>query len=239
MIRIVPAIDIMDGKCVRLFQGDYSQKTVYNEDPLEVAKNFEAHGIAYLHLVDLDGAKEQRVVNHRVLEKIAAQTSLKIDFGGGIRTDEDVRVAFESGVSQIVVGSLAVKEEARVKEWMQRLGPEKLIVGADVKGEKIAIHGWMETAELTIYELIENYWANGLQYVLCTDVSKDGAMEGPANELYEKILSEYSDIKLIASGGVSDIDDVYQLHAIGAESVIIGKAIYEGKIDLKELSQLC
>ena len=234
-MRIIPAIDIIDGKCVRLTKGDYSTQKIYNEDPLEVAKAFEGSGVSYLHLVDLDGAKSKSIVNHKVLEKLATNTGLKIDFGGGLKSDEDLRIAFASGAKQITVGSIAIKEPRIFKQWLKQYGSEKIILGADVKGDFIAVSGWMETSDETIVPFIKKYQDEGIQYVICTDISKDGMMEGPSFGLYKSLLIECPEIKLIASGGVSDISELPQLADIGCESVIIGKAIYEKKVSLKSI----
>ena len=234
-MRIIPAIDIIDGKCVRLTKGDYSTQKIYNEDPLEVAKAFEGSGVSYLHLVDLDGAKSKSIVNHKVLEKLATNTGLKIDFGGGLKSDEDLRIAFASGAKQITVGSIAIKEPRIFKKWLKQYGSEKIILGADVKGDFIAVSGWMETSDETIVPFIKKYQDEGIQYVICTDISKDGMMEGPSFGLYKSLLIECPEIKLIASGGVSDISELPQLADIGCESVIIGKAIYEKKVSLKSI----
>ena len=234
-MRIIPAIDIIDGKCVRLTKGDYSTQKIYNEDPLEVAKAFEGSGVSYLHVVDLDGAKSKSIVNHKVLEKLATNTGLKIDFGGGLKSDEDLRIAFASGAKQITVGSIAIKEPRIFKQWLKQYGSEKIILGADVKGDFIAVSGWMETSDETILPFIKKYQDEGIQYVICTDISKDGMMEGPSFGLYKSLLIECPEIKLIASGGVSDISELPQLADIGCESVIIGKAIYEKKVSLKNI----
>ena len=234
-MRIIPAIDIIDGKCVRLTKGDYSTQKIYNEDPLEVAKAFEGSGVSYLHLVDLDGAKSKSIVNHKVLEKLATNTGLKIDFGGGLKSDEDLRIAFASGAKQITVGSIAIKEPRIFKQWLKQYGSEKIILGADVKGDFIAVSGWMETSDKTIVPFIKKYQDEGIQYVICTDINKDGMMEGPSFGLYKSLLIECPEIKLIASGGVSDISELPQLADIGCESVIIGKAIYEKKVSLKSI----
>jgi phosphoribosylformimino-5-aminoimidazole carboxamide ribotide isomerase len=242
-MRIIPAIDIIDGKCVRLSKGDYNTKKIYNENPLEVAKEFEAHGIQYLHLVDLDGAKSKHIVNHKVLEKIASETGLKIDFGGGLKTEEDLRIAFECGASQITGGSIAVKEKQIFLGWIARFGAEKIILGADALDEKVAVSGWLEESKEELIPFIKAYQQEGIKYVICTDISKDGMLQGPSFELYRKILAETSKatnnitagIYLIASGGISTFDELPQLAAIGCEGAIIGKAIYENKISLKQL----
>ncbi|RXG30187.1 1-(5-phosphoribosyl)-5-[(5-phosphoribosylamino)methylideneamino]imidazole-4-carboxamide isomerase [Leeuwenhoekiella palythoae] len=234
-MRIIPAIDIIDGKCVRLSKGDYNTKKIYNESPLEVAKEFEAHGIQYLHLVDLDGAKSKHIVNHKVLEQIASQTSLKIDFGGGLKTDDDLRIAFESGASQITGGSIAVKDPETFKSWLQKFGANKIILGADAKDEKVAVSGWLEESKEELIPFIQGYQKEGVSYVICTDISKDGMLEGPSFELYKRILEETKNLKLIASGGISSFDELPKLAELGCEGTIIGKAIYEGRISMKQL----
>ncbi len=234
-MRIIPAIDIIDGKCVRLSKGDYSTQKVYNENPVEVAKAFEAHGIQYLHLVDLDGAKSQHIVNYKVLEQIASSTSLQIDFGGGIKSDEDVRIAFDSGAQQLTGGSVAAKSPALFEKWLSAYGPEKIILGADAKDRRIATHGWEQTSDLDVVSFVKDYQQRGVSYVICTDVSKDGMLEGPSFELYKELLTKVPKIKLIASGGISAFDELPQLAAMGCEGVIIGKAIYEKRISLKTL----
>lgn len=234
-MRIIPAIDIIDGKCVRLSKGDYDTKKIYNEDPLEVAKSFEAHGISHLHLVDLDGAKSKHIVNHKILEKIASKTSLKIDFGGGLKTDEDLRIAFESGANQITGGSIAVKNKKVFQSWLDDYGPERIILGADTKNRRIAVSGWQEGSSEEVLEFIQQYEEKGAKYVICTDISKDGMLEGPAFDLYTEILAETDNISLIASGGISKFDELPKLKELGCEGVIIGKAIYENRISLKQL----
>ena len=233
-MRIIPAIDIIDGKCVRLSKGDYSTQKTYNTQPLEVAKAFEDHGITYLHLVDLDGAKSKHIVNHKVLEEIASKTTLKIDFGGGLKSDDDLRIAFECGARQITGGSIAVKAPETFSRWIKTYGPEKIILGADVKGEYIATDGWLETSEQTLFDFLSFYEAKGVQTAICTDISKDGMLAGPSFDLYEKIIAHYR-INLIASGGISTYAELPQLAAMGCEGTIIGKAIYENRISLKEL----
>jgi len=233
-MRIIPAIDIIDGKCVRLSKGDYDTKKIYNESPLEVAKAFEAHGIAYLHLVDLDGAKSKHIVNYKVLERLANKTSLKIDFGGGLKSDADINIAFESGASQITGGSIAVKSPETFMRWLDQYGSEKIILGADVKGTHIAIEGWLKTSEQTLFDFVHDYKKKGVEYVICTDISKDGMLEGPAFDLYKRLLAK-EEIKLIASGGISKFEELPQLQDLGCEGVIIGKAIYENRISLKQL----
>jgi phosphoribosylformimino-5-aminoimidazole carboxamide ribotide isomerase len=242
-MRIIPAIDIIDGKCVRLTKGDYDTQKVYNENPLEVAKAFEASGIEYLHLVDLDGAKAKHIVNYKVLEHIASKTSLKIDFGGGLKTNEDLHIAFNSGAKQITGGSIAVKDRKTFEGWISKYGPTKIILGADSDNGKISISGWTEKSKEDLIPFIKEYQKKSIQYVICTDISKDGMLEGPATALYKDIISECSNssfgqsIKLIASGGISCIDEIPVLKEIGCEGVIIGKAIYENRISLKELEK--
>ncbi len=233
---IIPAIDIIDGKCVRLTKGDYTTKKIYNENPVDVAKEFEASGITHLHLVDLDGAKKSEVVNWKVLENIASQTKLQIDFSGGIKTNQAAQQAFDLGATQITIGSLAAKNPKEFVDWIWQFGEEKLILGADVINDKIAIHGWQESSTKDIYSYLDFYFEEGIDYVLCTDVSKDGMLEGPSFGLYKKILKEYDELKLIASGGVSCLNDLKQLKEMGCYAAIVGKAFYEGKITLKELT---
>lgn len=232
---IIPAIDIIDGKCVRLTQGDYAQKKVYNEDPLAVAKSFEDAGIERLHLVDLDGAKASKIINYPVLEKIATQTNLKIDFGGGLKSDEDVKIAFESGAQQITGGTIAVKNPDTFLNWLKEYGTEKIILGADTKNGHIAVSGWQEESTLELLPFLNDYSAKGIQYVICTEISKDGMLQGSAQLLYQQILTELPYLKLMASGGVSSIEDLQALKKMGCYGAIIGKAIYEGKITLSEL----
>ncbi len=252
-MRIIPAIDIIEGSCVRLSKGDYSTKKVYNEDPLEVAKTFEAHGIRHLHLVDLDGAKSKHIVNYKILEQIASRTSLKIDFGGGLKSDEDLRIAFNSGADQITGGSIAVKDSETFLSWLSRFGAEKIILGADAMDEKIAVSGWQESSTEELVPFIQRYQKKGIQYVICTDISKDGMLEGPSLVLYKKILQktaqtktavglsgvedEVPGIKLIASGGIAQYEDLHALRDLGCEGAIIGKAIYENRISLKQLEE--
>lgn len=236
-MQIIPAIDIIDGKCVRLTEGDYTQKKIYNEHPLEVAKEFEDAGLQRLHLVDLDGAKAGAVKNWKVLETIAAKTALVIDFGGGIKKEEDVKIVFNSGAALATVGSIAVKDEERFVSWLQQFGADKFLLGADVKDEKITIGGWLETTDIWIYDFIEKYINYGVQQIFCTDVSKDGKLEGPSNELYKNILSKFPKLHFIASGGVSSIKDLEDLQNIGCSAAIIGKAIYEGRVTLNDLKR--
>lgn len=236
-MEIIPAIDIIEGKCVRLVQGDYAQKKVYNEQPLEVAKQFEDAGLKRLHLVDLDGAKAGAVKNWKVLEILAGKTSLVIDFGGGIKSEKDVNIVLECGAALATVGSIAVKAEEEFLKMVTQFGADKFLLGADVKEEKIAVSGWTETTDLWIYDFIEKYTAKGIQQVFCTDVSKDGLLEGPAIELYKNIINKFPSLHFIASGGVSSMEDLEDLMEIGCKGVIIGKAIYENRISLPELIQ--
>ncbi len=243
-MRIIPAIDIIDGKCVRLSQGDYNKKTIYNEDPLEVAKEFEANGIKYLHLVDLDGAKSAHVVNYKILERIASKTGLQVDFGGGVKTDQDIQIVFESGAAQVTGGSIAVKDPELFEKWIDTYGSDKIILGADAMNGMIATHGWLESSELEVVEFITQWYFKGINSIICTDIAKDGMLAGPSYDLYDKILQINSrpatsnidhQLKLIASGGVATADDLYRLKEQGCEGAIVGKAFYEGKISFKEL----
>ncbi len=253
-MRIIPAIDIIDGKCVRLSKGDYDTKKIYNENPLEVAKSFEAHGIEYLHLVDLDGAKSKHIVNHKTLEQIASKTNLKIDFGGGLKSDDDLRIAFESGANQITGGSIAVKDRTTFLRWLNVYGADKIILGADALDEKVAISGWQEESKEELIPFVKAYQKIGIKYVICTDISKDGMLQGPSFNLYGKLLKETRvqrtsitgagvedfeeiGINLIASGGISHFEELPKLKEIGCEGVIIGKAIYENRISLKQLEK--
>ena len=235
-MRIIPAIDLIDGKCVRLAQGDYNTKKIYNQAPLEVAKSFEGAGIQYLHLVDLDGAKAKHIVNYKTLEKIALHTSLSIDFGGGLKSNEDLKIAFENGANQITGGSIAVNNKTVFLEWLEVYGKSKIILGADVKGEKIATNGWTKTSDQSLFEFLEFYKIKGVQYVICTDISKDGMLQGPALNLYKQLISE-TGLSLIASGGVATMDDLSKLEQLGCEGTILGKAIYENQIALKDLEK--
>ena len=237
-MRIIPAIDIIDGKCVRLTKGDYTTKKIYNENPLEIAKSFEDNGIQFLHVVDLDGAKSNRIVNYKILEKLASKTTLAIDFGGGLKSEKDVEIAFESGAKQITGGSVAAKNRSEFVGWINRYGAEKVILGADCKDRKIATDGWLEESDTDVIEFIQSYEENGIRDVISTDISKDGMLKGPSIKLYKDILNQ-TQVNLIASGGVSNINDLYRLKEIGCSGVIIGKAIYEGRITIKELSELC
>ncbi|MBD3904219.1 1-(5-phosphoribosyl)-5-[(5-phosphoribosylamino)methylideneamino]imidazole-4-carboxamide isomerase [Chryseobacterium sp. Ch-15] len=233
-MKIIPAIDIIDGKCVRLSKGDYGTKKIYNENPVEVAKEFESFGIKYLHLVDLDGAKSKHIINQKILENIARKTSLQIDFGGGLKTIEDIEIAFNSGAKQITIGSVAVKNPEFCFDLIEKYGSEKIILGADCENRKIKTSGWLEESDQDVIDFIINYQKKGIKNVICTDISKDGMLEGASEDLYKEIL-EKTKIQLIASGGVSCIEDVYKMKELGCSGTIIGKAIYEGRISLKEL----
>lgn len=235
---IIPAIDIIDGKCVRLTQGDYDQKKIYNEKPLEVAKEFEDAGLTRLHLVDLDGAKAKKIVNWKVLEKLANNTSLHIDFGGGVQSEEDIRVAFECGAKQITGGSVAVKQPDLFESWLSQYGGDKIILGADAKNEKIAVSGWEEGTKLWVYDFVEEYVAKGVKYIISTDVAKDGLLQGPSFDLYRNLQDRCPDLNIIASGGVSNLDDIYKLADMNLYGVIVGKAIYEGRVSLDDLRKL-
>jgi phosphoribosylformimino-5-aminoimidazole carboxamide ribotide isomerase len=238
MMRIIPAIDIIDGKCVRLTQGDYAQKKIYNENPADVARSFEDAGIKYLHLVDLDGAKAGKVINWNVVEAITKATKLEVDFGGGIKTEEEIQGLFDRGIQQVNLGSIAVKEPQKVKTWIRKFGKKKIILSADVKDEMISINGWQENSAITINAFIKGYLAHGIEFVTCTDIATDGMLTGPNIELYKTLLLTFPQLHLIASGGVSSMEDLYELRRIGVDGVIVGKAIYEGKIQLEALSQL-
>ena len=237
MIKIIPAIDLIDGKCVRLSQGDYSKKTIYNENPLDVALAFEDAGIEQLHLVDLDGAKAKKIVNHKVLESLATKTKLKIDFGGGIQSHEMIAAAFDYGAHQITAGSIAVKNAALVKDWLLQYGAEKIILGADAKEEKIAISGWEESSQADVYEFVKGWVNQGIKYCISTDVAKDGMLAGPSYDLYTKLDQENKHLNLIASGGISTFADIQKLNDMGLYGVIVGKAIYEGRINLTEITK--
>ena len=232
MIQIIPAIDIIDGKCVRLTKGDYEQKKVYNNDPLEVARMFQDKGIRRLHLVDLDGARSRHIVNYKVVESIASHTDLVIDFGGGIKTDEDLQIAFNSGAQMITAGSIAVTNHDIVSQWIKTYGPERIILGADTRNGKISINGWKEEGEEDLMGFIGSYTPEGICNIICTDVERDGMLQGPAIELYKKIQAAHPTLNVIASGGVSSMDDIRQLDEAGVKQVIVGKAIYEGRIEL-------
>ncbi len=235
-MRIIPAIDIIDGKCVRLSKGDYNTKKIYNESPLEVAKEFEANGIQYLHLVDLDGAKSQRIINHKVLNEITNKTSLQIDFGGGLKTNEDLKIAFDNGAKQITGGSIAAKNPTVFLAWLETFGADKIILGSDCLNRKIATNGWLEHSEMDVINFIKDYVGKGIKYTICTDISKDGMLQGASDDLYKEISSTIK-VNLIASGGISNITDVEKMKEMGCEGVIIGKAIYENKISLKQLRE--
>ncbi len=235
-MELIPAIDLIDAKCVRLSQGDYAQTKVYNENPLEVAKAFEDVGIRRLHLVDLDGAKAHHIVNYKVLESIATHTSLEIDFGGGLKSDEDLRIAFECGAKMVTGGSIAVKSPELFEKWLQEYGGERIILGSDVKDEKIAINGWQDKTDIDIWSFLADYQAKGVRKTICTDIAFDGMLAGPSIALYRKIIERFPDLYLIASGGVSGMEDIHCLQEAGLPAVIFGKAIYEGRISLQELS---
>lgn len=237
MIELIPAIDIIDGKCVRLSQGDYNTQKVYNESPLEVAKEFEANGIRRLHVVDLDGAKSSHIVNYKVLDQIAGHTSLIIDFGGGIKTDEDLTIAFEYGAQMVTLGSVAVKNPDLFKSWLHKYGAKKMILGADVKDNRISVNGWKEESQQELLPFLDGYTQEGIRKVLCTDISRDGMLQGPSIELYKQIMSRFPDMHLIASGGVSSLDDIIRLDEAGIPAVVFGKALYEGRITLKDLNR--
>jgi phosphoribosylformimino-5-aminoimidazole carboxamide ribotide isomerase len=237
-MKIIPAIDIIDGKCVRLSKGDYDSKIIYNDNPVEVAKNFEKLGFKYLHVVDLDGAKANTVVNLSILKEIISNTSLIVDFGGGIKSTDDLEKVFQTGANQVTIGSVAVKNPDLMYEWIENYGADKFILGADVNGLNIATNGWLETSSTSLFDFLGNYYSKGIRNVLCTDISKDGMLNGPSFDLYKLIMKEFNDLNLIASGGVSCIEDVLQLKTNGIPSVVIGKAIYENKIDLIELSKV-
>jgi phosphoribosylformimino-5-aminoimidazole carboxamide ribotide isomerase len=240
MIRIIPAIDIIDGKCVRLSEGDFDRKKVYDQDPVNVAQRFEEAGVSHLHLVDLDGARQKKIVNWTVLEKIASKTDLKIDFGGGVQSDQDLRTAFDCGAQQITAGSIAVKEESVVLQWLEEYGNEKIILGADSKEGKIAVSGWTEVTNLDLYRFLSKYVDRGIRYAICTDVTKDGLLQGTNLNMYRAIKQKLPHLFLIASGGVTQIDEIESLDRIGVNAVIIGKALYEGQIELSQLKDyLC
>lgn len=232
---IIPAIDIINGQCVRLTQGDYQQKKIYDQNPVEVAQRFEAAGIKHLHVVDLDGARSQQIINHKILENIVKQTTLKVDFGGGIKSEDDVKIAFDCGAHQITIGTLAVKNKSLFLRWLEKYGPDKIILGADAKDEKIAINGWQQASDLHLFDFLEDYQNHGITHTICTDISKDGLLKGPATALYQRIREKFPNLKLIASGGITTIDDLNDLATIGCHGAIIGKAFYEGTIDLSQL----
>ena len=235
MIELIPAIDIIDGQCVRLTKGDYAQKTVYSNSPDEVASDFEKIGFHRLHVVDLDGAKSRHIVNDKVLRQITEKTTLKVDFGGGIKTDDDIHIAFDNGAAMVTIGSIAITEPERFFSWIEQYGAERLILGADVRNGKISINGWKEDSSKDLLPFLRRFVDAGIRNVLCTEISKDGTLQGPAIQLYKEIMAEYPQLHLIASGGVSSIDDIKALDAAGIPAVVFGKAIYEGKINLKEL----
>ncbi|GAO30925.1 1-(5-phosphoribosyl)-5-[(5-phosphoribosylamino)methylideneamino]imidazole-4-carboxamide isomerase [Geofilum rubicundum] len=237
-IELIPAIDIIDGQCVRLSKGDYDTKKIYNENPLEVALEFEHHGIQRLHVVDLDGAKAGRIINHRVLEKLATKTSLTIDFGGGLKSTSDLKIAFESGAQMVTGGSIAVKNPDEFTSWIDQYGSDKIILGSDVKDRNIAISGWLETSELDLFEFLNDYQSKGITQTICTDISKDGMLAGPSIPLYQEILARFPDLYLIASGGVSHMRDIEALQEAGVPAVIFGKAIYEGRIRMTDIEKL-
>jgi phosphoribosylformimino-5-aminoimidazole carboxamide ribotide isomerase len=237
-MKIIPAIDIIDGKCVRLTKGDYSQQTTYDYSPVELAKNYEKLGFKFLHLVDLDGAKAGQVRNLETLKQICSETNLNIDFGGGVKTEADLKAVLDAGAKQVTIGSLAVKDKTLFKSWIEKYGADKFILGADVHDLKIAVGGWLETSSIDLFDFIEEYVALGIRNVLCTDISKDGTLTGPSFDLYNQIMEQFPQIDLIASGGVSKIEDVMELDQNKIPAVVIGKAIYENKIDLEELAQL-
>lgn len=238
MIELIPAIDIIDGKCVRLSQGDYNSKKVYGENPAELAKEFEAHGIKRLHVVDLDGAASHHIVNYRVLEQITSETSLVVDFGGGVKSDDDLRIAFECGARMVTGGSIAVKNPELFCSWLQTYGSERIILGADVKNRMIAVGGWKESSNHDLFPFLDDYISKGINKVICTDIDCDGMLQGPSITLYKEILQQHPDLYLIASGGVSSMDDIRALQAANIPAVIFGKALYEGRITLKELESL-
>ena len=235
MIELIPAIDLIDGKCVRLTQGDYDTQKVYNEDPVEVAKMFEDHGIRRLHMVDLDGARAGRIINYRTLERVANRTALVIDFGGGLKQDGDLEIAFDSGAQMVTGGSIAVKQPEQFAAWIQRFGSERILLGADAKDRKIAVSGWQEHTDLELIPFIEGYHHQGITKAICTDIGRDGMLQGPAVELYQEIRQAIPDLYLIASGGVGSVADIERLAEAGIPAVIFGKALYEGRIQLKDL----
>lgn len=237
MIQLIPAIDIIDGKCVRLSQGDYEQKKVYSEDPVEVALQLEAHGIRRLHVVDLDGARSHHIVNYRTLHAIATRTGLTIDFGGGVKSDEDLQIAFDNGAQLVTGGSIAVTNPQRFVGWLERYGPDRIILGADVKERRIAVNGWKEETAEPLMPFLQRYVERGVRQVICTDIRCDGMLQGPSIGLYRDILQAYPDLLLVASGGVSNMGDIYVLHEAGVPAVIFGKALYEGRITLREIEQ--
>jgi phosphoribosylformimino-5-aminoimidazole carboxamide ribotide isomerase len=236
MISIIPAIDLIDGKCVRLTQGDYSQKKTYNENPLEVAKMFEDAGIQRLHLVDLDGAKQKRIINAKVLETIASKTNLHIDFGGGVQSDTDIQLAFDCGAKQITGGSIAIKNPDLFENWLKKYGSEAIILGSDARNEKIAVSGWEEETSVSVYDFVGEWIKKGILYTISTDVAKDGLLQGPSFGLYQNFQVQFADLQVIASGGVSEMDDIIKLNEMNVFGVIVGKAIYENRISLKQIT---
>ncbi len=236
-MKIIPAIDIIDGKCVRLTRGDFDQKKVYGEDPIKMAQQFAEAGLTHLHVVDLDGARLKKVTNLEILQGICSQTTLKVDFGGGVQSDEDIERVWKAGAQQVTAGSIAVKRPELFKSWMLRYGAEKIILGADVIGERIAISGWQEQTEINLWSFLEEHLSMGVQYVICTDVDRDGLLQGPAIDLYQSIMTRFPQLKLIASGGVTSVEDLQQLQSINVYGAIIGKALYEAKITLEDLNK--
>jgi phosphoribosylformimino-5-aminoimidazole carboxamide ribotide isomerase len=234
-MRIIPAIDVIDGKCVRLARGDYDQVKTYSQDPLEVAKMFESHGLRFLHLVDLDGAREGRVINWKTIEKITTKTNLTIDFGGGLKTDAEIARIFDTGIAQVNLGSIAVNKPDKINEWMEKYGAEKIILSADVRRNKIAINGWQEISPVEVTEFIKGFTTQGLRYFACTDIDRDGMLNGPNTSFYKQMIKEFPSIKLIASGGISSVENLEELAQTGVDAVIIGKAIYENRISIKDL----
>jgi phosphoribosylformimino-5-aminoimidazole carboxamide ribotide isomerase len=238
MIKIIPSIDLVDGKCVRLTQGNFEEKKIYDSDPVAVAKRFAEAGIERLHLVDLDGAKAGKVINHKILERIAAETKLKIDFGGGVKSDEDIQKVFECGAKQVTAGTIAVQNPKLVLNWIQKYGKDKIILGADVLNGIVRINGWVNPTEIKLFDFITNYQWHGIRYVLCTDIEKDGMMKGSSIDLYKSIIKQFPEVRVIASGGVSSIEEIKQLNKIGCYGVVVGKAIYENLISLEDLAKL-
>jgi len=235
MIEIIPAIDIIEGKCVRLEKGDYTRKKVYSSDPVEVARMFESWGLKRLHVVDLDGAKASHIINHKVLKKITSATSLVVDFGGGIKTDNDLRIAFENGASMVTCGSIAVKSRELVLEWLELYGGDKILLGSDHRNGRIAVSGWMENSDIELIGFIKDYHSVGITKIICTDIEKDGMLSGPSYDIYKHILSTFNDLYLIASGGVSSVSDIHELDKMNVPAVIVGKAIYEGNINASNI----
>lgn len=234
MIQLIPAIDIIDGQCVRLTKGDYQQKTVYAADPVEMAKRFETMGFTRLHVVDLDGAKARHVVNGDVLKAITSHTSLVVDFGGGVKTDADLRTVFDAGANMVTVGSVAVAQPELMERWVSEYGAQRFVLGADVRGRRLSINGWLDDSNCDLLPFIQHYHAMGIRNVLCTDIARDGTLTGPSTDLYRDIMAAFPDLQLIASGGVSNVADILQLQAAGIPAVVFGKAIYEGRIQLEK-----